>query len=372
VNRLRNRLPVLVWMMLTTSILFAFMSAQASDKPFVITPIVKGLGITWGMTFLDDNTLVFTQRSGKAGLLNIQTSQVTWLSGLPEVYAERQGGLLDVKAAPDYAQTGWLYFTYSKPTFTSAVTTLARAKLSADKLVNWQDLLVTNSESAQDIHFGSRIAFDNQGHVFLGVGDRGSRGKAQDLTNHAGTIIRLNMDGSIPKDNPFINNPKALDEIWSYGHRNPQGLVFDVNTNRLWEMEHGPRGGDEINLIEKGLNYGWPIVSQGKEYFSGSPVGERFKAGMIEPIKVYIPSIAPSDLIVYQGNEFPQWQGSLFSGALVLRHLNQVLLNKQGQAVAENRYLQSLNQRVRSVTQDKQGRLYVATDNGVIYRLSAQ
>ncbi|MBN2866604.1 MAG: PQQ-dependent sugar dehydrogenase [Thiotrichales bacterium] len=360
--------------MVITLVSVVLFPAQANDKtrdqPFVMTPVAKGLGITWGMTFLNDTTLLFTQRSGQAGLLTFPMGKITWLSGLPEVYAERQGGLLDVKAAPDYARTGWIYFTYSKPTFTSAVTTLARAKLSADKLVDWQDLLVTQSESSQDIHFGSRIAFDHQGHVFFSVGDRGSRGKAQELSNHAGTIIRMNMDGSIPKDNPFVGNTSALDEIWSYGHRNPQGLVFDVNTNRLWEMEHGPRGGDEINLIEKGLNYGWPLVSQGKEYFSGSPVGERYKAGMIEPVKVYIPSIAPSDLLVYQGDEFPNWQGSLFSGALVLRHLNQVTLDKDGKAVTEQRYLESLDQRVRSLAQDKQGRIYVATDNGVIYRLS--
>ena len=342
------------------------------EKPFVIKAIAEELGIVWGMDFLDDNRLIFTQRSGQAGVLSINTGLVTWLQGLPEVYDERQGGLLDVKVAPDYAQSAWIYFTYSKPTNGSAVTTLARAKLLEGKRLDWQDLLVTQSESFDDIHFGSRIAFDEQGHVFFSVGDRGNRANAQNLKNHAGTIIRLNMDGSVPRDNPFVGNADALNEIWSYGHRNPQGLVFDKNTNRLWGIEHGPRGGDEINLIEKGQNYGWPIVSQGKEYFSGSPVGERHKEGMIEPVKVYIPSIAPSGLIVYQGNEFSNWQGSLFAGALVLRHLNQIVLDKDGKAVAEHRYLEELNQRVRSLTQDKQGRIYVATDNGLIYRLSAQ
>lgn len=359
----------IMFLMLFTTIL---LPVNASEKPFVIKPVAENLGIVWGMDFLDETNLIFTQRSGQAGVLNIQTGLLTWLKGLPEVHDESQGGLLDVKAAPDYAQTGWVYFTYSKPTVTSAVTTLARAKLSGNKLLNWQDLLVTQSESFQDIHFGSRIAFDDQGHVFFSVGDRGSRANAQDLTNHAGTIIRLNRDGSVPKDNPFVGNANVLDEIWSYGHRNPQGLVFDRQTNRLWEIEHGPRGGDEINLIEKGQNYGWPIVSQGKEYFSGSPVGERHKEGMVEPVKVYIPSIAPSGLIVYQENEFRKWQGSLFAGALVLRHLNQVVLDENGKAIAEQRYLQALDQRVRSLTQDKQGRIYVATDNGVIYRLSAQ
>ena len=355
---------------LTAIVLPVNANEKQNDKPFVIQPIAEALGIVWGMDFLDDNNLIFTQRSGQAGVLNINTGLVTWLQGLPEVYDERQGGLLDVKLAPDYEKSGWIYFTYSKPTNGSAVTTLARAKLLEGKRLDWQDLLVTQSESFDDIHFGSRIAFDEQGHVFFSVGDRGNRANAQNLKNHAGSIIRLNLDGSVPRDNPFVGNADALNEIWSYGHRNPQGLVFDNKTDRLWGIEHGPRGGDEINLIEKGQNYGWPIVSQGKEYFSGSPVGEGHKEGMVEPIKVYIPSIAPSGLIVYQGNEFPKWQGSLFAGALVLRHLNQIVLDKDGKAVAEQRYLQELNQRVRSLTQDKQGRIYVATDNGIIYRLS--
>ena len=362
-----NVVRMILLMFFTASIL----TVQANEKPYVIKPLVQDLGIVWGMDFLDDTHLIFTQRSGQVGVFNIQTGLLKWLAGLPEIYDERQGGLLDVKLSPDYLKTGWVYFTYSKPTTGSAVTVLARAQLTEDSLVNWQDVFITKSEGFQDIHFGSRIAFDGQGHVFFSVGDRGNRKNAQDLKNHAGTIIRLNRDGSVPKDNPFVGIPNALDEIWSYGHRNPQGLVFDLETNRLWEMEHGPRGGDEINLIEKGQNYGWPVVSQGREYFSGSPVGERHKAGMREPIKVYVPSIAPSGLMLYQGNEFSDWQGNLFAGALVLRHLNQVVLDKHGTALKEHRFLQELDQRVRSLTQDQQGRIYVATDKGVIYRLSA-
>ncbi|CAN8141400.1 hypothetical protein THIOSC13_620001 [uncultured Thiomicrorhabdus sp.] len=195
---------------------------------------------------------MFTQRSGKLGLLNLQTKLITWLSGLPEVYAQRQGGLLDVKVAESFAYTGLVYLTYSKPIAASSVTTLARAKLQGDKLVDWQDLLITDSSSATSIHYGSRITFDGKGHVFFSVGDRGQRHQAQNLSNHQGTIIRLHLDGSVPEDNPFVNLPDALPEIWSYGHRNPQGLFFDKTTNQLWQIEHGPRGGDEINLIEKG------------------------------------------------------------------------------------------------------------------------
>lgn len=337
---------------------------------FEVTEVASGLGIPWGMAFLDDDRMILTQRDGEAHLLTVSSGAVMPLKGVPTVYDFGQGGLLDVQPSPDFAETDWLYFTYSKPTDQSAVTTLARAKIDGDTLVDWEDLLVTQSESNRSIHFGSRIAFDNQGHVFFSVGDRGQRDLAQQRSNHAGTVIRLTLAGEVPKDNPFVNTPGALPEIWSYGHRNPQGLAFDKATGRLWEIEHGPRGGDEINLIEKGGNYGWPLVSRGKEYGSGEPVGRPHQAGMIDPIMVYIPSIAPSSLLLYTGDAFPQWQGNLFAGALVLRHLNQVVLSPDGQPFAEHRLLKDLNQRIRSLAQDAQGRLYVATDSGKLYRLS--
>lgn len=345
-------------------------AAIADDQRFYIEKIASHLGVIWGMDFINSNRIVFTHREGKAGLLNLTTKQVTWLSGVPEVYAENQGGLLDVAIPADYAETGWIYFTYSKPELLQARTTLARAKLHNESLTDWQDLLVSDSASLRNIHFGSRIAFDGKGHVFFSIGDRGVRANAQDLTNHAGSILRLNMDGSVPKDNPFVNRADALDEIWSYGHRNPQGLYYDVKTEQLWEIEHGPRGGDEINLIERGQNYGWPIVSQGQEYFSDFAVGVKHKAGMQEPVKVYIPSIAPSDLLVYYGEEFKEWQKDLLTGALKLQHLNHIVLNEGQKPVNENRYLQNLNQRIRSVVVDDAGRLYVGTDSGNIYRVT--
>ncbi|MDG6772855.1 PQQ-dependent sugar dehydrogenase [Thiomicrorhabdus sp. ZW0627] len=353
-------------------LLFVFLiqPAFASEQPFNIKKLAGNLGVVWGMDFVDSNRIIFTQREGKAGLLDLSNNQVTWLSGVPEVHAEGQGGLLDVAIPPDYAKSGWIYFTYSKPDLLQAQTTLARAKLHNTSLIDWQDLLVSDSASFRNIHFGSRIAFDGKGHVFFSIGDRGERSNAQDLTNHAGSIICLNMDGSVPKDNPFVGNTKARDEIWSYGHRNPQGLYYDLKTDRLWEIEHGPQGGDEINLIKKGKNYGWPIVSQGKEYFSSIDVGVNHKPGMEEPVKVYIPSIAPSDLQVYHGTEFKDWEGNLLTGALKLQHLNRITLNDKLQAVSESRYLQNLNQRIRSLAVDEIGRIYVGTDSGNIYRLT--
>lgn len=342
----------------------------ASEKLIHIEKLASQLGVVWGMDFVDANRILFTQRAGKAGLLDLNNNEVTWLSGLPEVHAHNQGGLLDVKIPADYAKHGWIYFTYSKPDLLQAQTTLARARLEKMALADWQDLLVTDSASFRNIHFGSRIAFDDEGHLFFSVGDRGERASAQNLGNHAGTILRLNRDGSVPKDNPFVGDPNARDEIWSFGHRNPQGLYFDSETGRLWEIEHGPRGGDEINLIEKGKNYGWPIVSQGKEYFSNTQVGVKHKRGMQEPLKVYVPSIAPSDLTVYRGQEFAAWQGDLLTGALKLQHLNRIRLDESLQPVNEQRYLQALNERIRSLAVDGSGRIYIGTDSGHIYRLS--
>ncbi|WP_019896242.1 PQQ-dependent sugar dehydrogenase [Hydrogenovibrio halophilus] len=344
-------------------------SLADSENPTLET-VAEDLGITWGMAFLDDQRLILTQREGRAGILDLSTQKIVWLDGVPDVLAVGQGGLLDVKLSPDYAQSGWVYFTYSKPKGTSGVTTLARAKLNGQRLSDWQDLLVTKSDSYRNIHFGSRIAFDHQGHVFFTVGDRGQRENAQDLSNHAGTVIRLNLDGSVPDDNPFVSDPDALDDIWSYGHRNPQGLMFDRETNRLWEIEHGPQGGDEINVIEKGQNYGWPQVSQGKEYVLGTEIGVDHKAGMVDPVKVYTPSIAPSDLLIYRGQKLAAWQGDLFTGALALTHLNRVVLGADQTVEDEKRYLDDKDERVRSLAEGPDGFLYLATDAGKIYRIS--
>ncbi len=226
------------------------------------------------------------------------------------------------------------------------------------------------SASATGRHFGSRIVFDVQGHLFFSVGDRGVRPNGQDLTTHAGSILRLNLDGSLPADNPFLNRPGALPEIYSFGHRNPQGLAYDAKRERLWSIEHGPRGGDEINLIKAGENYGWPVVSHGKEYWGPMMVGEAtHKAGMMDPVKVYVPSIAPGSLLLYSGKAFPGWRDDLFSGALKLTHLNRVSLNQEGQPVAEERLLESLGERIRALAEDPQGWLYLSTDSGKILRL---
>jgi glucose/arabinose dehydrogenase len=322
------------------------------------------------MAFLNDDELIFTERQGNIKILNLDNLKITRLRGSADVVAEGQGGMLDVAKAPDYTAGGWLYFTYSKGTAAGVVTTLARAKRDNNQLSDWQDLLVTASATSTGRHFGSRIAFDQNGHVFFGIGDRGKRDNAQNLNNHAGTVMRLRLDGSIPDDNPFLARQNVRPEIWSYGHRNPQGLLYDAVKGNLWSIEHGPRGGDEINLVEKGRNYGWPVISYGKEYWGPVSVGEGTeKAGMEQPVKVYIPSIAPGSLLLYSGVAFPQWQGNLFSGALKLQHLNRVTLSLDNKAIGEERLLGDLNERIRALAQSPEGWIYFSTDSGKIMRI---
>lgn len=341
-----------------------------SNPNFKLELLAQGLGVPWGMAFLNDRELIFTERQGNIRILNLESLEITTLRGTVEVDAKGQGGMLDVATGPDYTTRDWLYFTYSKSTVSGAVTTLARARRRGNQLSDWQELLVTDSATSGYRHFGSRIAFDQQGHVFFGVGDRGERDSAQNLSSHAGTIMRLRLDGSIPDDNPFLSRDNALPEIWSYGHRNPQGLLYDNNTGNLWSIEHGPRGGDEINLVVKGANYGWPVISYGKEYWGPVSIGEGTeKPGMEQPVKVYIPSIAPGSLLLYSATAFPQWQGNLFSGALKLRHLNRVSISMDNKAIAEERLLGDLNERIRALAQSPEGWIYFSTDSGKIIRM---
>ncbi len=351
---------------------------QHQGQAFVVEQLADGLGVTWGMAWVGPQRLLLSQRNGRVRLLDLQSGRLSEVSGAPRVRASGQGGLLDLVSGPDQQSSMpmgdntqlWLFFTYSKPQSGGGVTTLARARLQGLQLVDWQDLLVTRSAGSSDRHYGSRIAFDGQGHLFFSVGDRGERPNGQDLGTHAGSILRLNLDGSVPQDNPFQGRSDALPQIWSYGHRNPQGLAFDPLTQRLWAIEHGPRGGDELNLILPGANYGWPLVSYGKEYWAPLQVGEgTHREGTEQPAKVYIPSIAPSSLLFYQGEAFDGWRGNLFAGALKLQHLNRLVLDPQGNVIEEQRLLTQLGERIRSLLQGPEGWLYLSTDSGKLLRL---
>jgi len=344
---------------------------QNSNENYQVELVTENLQVTWGMAFLSKDKLLFTQRNGKVGLFNIKNQQVSWIKNVPAVYHNGQAGLLDVAISPDYQKTGWIYFTYSKKLADKSATVLAKAKLQGNKLQHWQDILISQSKEDTNYHYGSRIAFDSIGHVFFTIGDRGNRPNAQNLKNHAGSTLRLNLDGSTPDDNPFVNQSNVLPEIWAYGQRNPQGLVYDKQKNRLWSIEHGPRGGDEINLLEAGKNYGWPVISYGKEYWGPVDVGEgTHKKGMLQPVKYYVPSIAPSSLMLYSGKAFPQWQGNLFAGALKLKHLNRVVINDNAKAIAEERLLETLEERIRCVIESPEGVIYLSTDSGKILRMT--
>jgi len=352
-------------------ILLSICILSLNAKEFKTKILAQVDTVVWGMSFISDTEMLLTLKNGKIKLLNIKTQKLTSIDAPMKSHQKGQGGLLDIKTSPNFKDDSFVYFTYSKKQRDEISTTLARAKFINNSFSNFEELLVSKNSSNTGFHFGSRITFDDKGHVFFSIGDRGVRKNSQNLKNHSGTIIRLNLDGSIPKDNPFINNANALDEIYSYGHRNPQGLFYDIKKQKLYSNEHGPRGGDEINLVLKGKNYGWPTITYGKEYYGPISIGEgTHKKGMLQPIKTYIPSIAPSSLLVYSGKLFKQFEGDLFSGALKLRHLNRVVLDKNDKVLKEERLLKNLEERIRNVIEGPKGYIYISTDSGKIIKLS--
>ncbi|WP_105902695.1 PQQ-dependent sugar dehydrogenase [Vibrio gangliei] len=345
-----------------------------TDKQYNTQIMADSLGVIWGMDWVNDRQLIMTDRNGEVYLFDINTRQKINLAGLPDIKVSGQGGLLDVARYTDSNQQTWFYFTYVKPLDGgNSATTLARAQLDITnkKLTQWQDLLVTDSADSSSKHFGSRITFDQQGHVYFGVGDRGNRDNGQNSQNQAASILRLNVDGSIPQNNPFVENKKGNPAVWSFGHRNPQGLVFDQKRKILWEVEHGPRGGDEINLIKPGLNFGWAKTSHGKEYWNPMDVGEaKTLPGIEAPVMVYVPSIAPSSAVIYHGEAFSSWNGNMLIGALAGTHINMVSFDEQNQLKDEIRLVEDLNERIRDIIVDEKGLIYFSTDSGKLYQLS--
>ncbi|NNE63042.1 MAG: PQQ-dependent sugar dehydrogenase [Gammaproteobacteria bacterium] len=344
----------------------------SEGMPVMVEEIAAGLGIPWGMDFLDRDTLIYTERSGTIGVLDLPSGQYQTIKQLDNLFHKGECGLLDVKVSPDYDANRLVYFTYAKDISGGGNTSLAVARVENNKISDWTDLFIAKHDSTDDFrHCGSRITFDDQNHLFISTGDRGHRPNSQELSNHAGKIIRLNLDGTVPEDNPFVGVENAQNEIWSYGHRNPQGLFYDKTTERLWSNEHGPLGGDEVNLINAGQNYGWPVVSHGKDYGTGAKIGEGpEKAGMERPYKIWNPSIAPAGLLVYRGTDLTEWEGNLFSTALAQRHLNRLVLDSTGRVIFEERLLEELRDRFRAIIQNDAGEIYVSTDNGRILKLS--
>lgn len=347
---------------------------RSEGQKFVVDEVMKRDGVIWGFDFLPSGDILFTERAGTLGLLDMKTKKVTSIKGVPQVFNEDQGGLLDVKLHPDFKKTKWVYLSYAKPVEGKSTTAFGRGRLEGDTLKDYKDLFVAKDPSTNSIHYGSRIVFDGKGKVFVSVGERNERPWVQSLKHHMGKIVRLNDDGSVPKDNPFVGQKDALPEIWSLGHRNQQGLALHPITGELWEAEMGPLGGDELNLIKPGANYGWPVLTYGREY-SGKPMGEgQEKPGFENPVAHWVPSISPSGLAFHSGRAFPKWKGNAFLANLGGTHIRRVVLEKEGRTakvVAQESLLGDMNTRFRDVQESPEGHLMAATDDGRILRLRA-
>jgi glucose/arabinose dehydrogenase len=347
---------------------------QTEQAQIQVTELASGLQHPWGLDFLPDGRILVTERPGQLRVYDPEQGLQPPIKGLPAVAVHGQGGLLDVAVHPDFEKNRWVYLSYAaegkeKGTFGTEV---ARAKLINGKLQQVETLFVAQPKVDGGAHFGSRLVFDGKGHLFITLGDRGKRDPAQDLSNHIGTVVRLHEDGSVPEDNPFVGSKEARPEIYSYGHRNVQGATLNPFTGELWAHEHGPQGGDEINLPKPGVNYGWPVITYGVNYGSGTKIGEGIteKEGMIQPLYYWDPSIAPSGMLFYNGNKFPEWQGDLLVGSLKFQTLVRLEL-KDGEVVDEERMLKGEYGRVRDVEQGPDGYVYLVTDagNGKLLRL---
>ncbi len=336
--------------------------------------VATGVRVPFGMAFLPDSRALVTDRPGTLWLLDIRTGAMTRVTGVPAVSDSVDGGLLDIEVHPDYARSGWLYFSYSEKTDSGKATVVERARLRDARLVDRQRLFAAYPAVAGDYHFGSRLAIKD-GYLFITLGERELSALAQELWTDLGKIVRLYDDGRIPNDNPFVGRAGARPEIWSYGHRNPHGLAFHPQTGELWESEHGPLGGDEINVIKRGLNYGWPTVTFGREY-DGGPVGDGLTQapGMEPPVFHYATSAALTGIAFYTGSAFPQWRNNLFVGAMTLRFLARLVV-ANGRVEREEKLLLEKKWRVRVVQTGPDGFIYLgvqrASDEtgGVIARI---
>jgi glucose/arabinose dehydrogenase len=353
--------------------LIALPLAASENEPegqgYRVEHLMKQQDVIFGFDFLPDGDILFTERGGALRRLHPRSGRITSISGIPAVAAGGQGGLLDVRLAADFATTARVYLTWSEPTSADQATTAwGDGVLAGSELRDFHRRFSADAISHNDIHYGSRLEFDDAGHLFVSIGERNERQQAQNPGVHNGKILRFNRDGTVPHDNPFSNQPGARAEIWSLGHRNPQGLAFDPATRSLWEAEFGPRGGDEINRIEPGRNYGWPVITYGREYH-GPRIGEGTeKPGMEQPVTYYTPSISPSGIGLYTGNRFPAWQGNLFVATLSGQQLRRLVL-RDGRVVQQEILLDDRGWAFRQVRTGPDGYLYFSTDDGRIGRL---
>ena len=348
---------------------------QSEKQSFRVVTLTQGLQHPWSLAFLPDGRLLITERAGRLRIVQKDfTLDPKPISGLPKIIAGGQGGLFDVVLHPQYSQNGWIYFAYSEAGKGGWGTALARGKLVGHQMTDVQVLFSMEPKTRSNQHFGGRIVFDEAGYVYLTLGDRGEMARAQLLGDHAGSIIRLHDDGRVPKDNPFVNTAEAKPEKFTLGNRNVQGVAIHPKTGEVWTHEHGPQGGDEINIIKPARNYGWPIITHGVNYGTGTKIGEgTAKAGLEQPLYVWVPSIAPSGMAFYKGNAFTNWNNNLFIGALRAETLVRIELSGD-KVVNEERLLKGSIGRIRDVRLGPDQFIYLLTDEraGGLYRLEPQ
>ncbi|MCZ6608678.1 MAG: PQQ-dependent sugar dehydrogenase [Alphaproteobacteria bacterium] len=355
----------------------AALSAVAQDRvyrseraAFRLNTIAGGLARPWGLAFLPGGDILVTERPGRLRMVRGGRLQRRPVGGVPKVVARGQGGLLDVIAHPRFAENRLIYLSYAARGAGGVGTHVARARLNGSKLTDVRVIFAALPRNSGGVHFGSRMVFGRDGALYITSGERGEPEDAQKLATHTGKVIRITDTGAVPPDNPFAGRAGAKPEIFTFGHRNPQGIALHPATGKIWVVEHGPKGGDEINILSPGTNYGWPVITYGRSY-AGFSIGEgTHKPGMAQPIKYWVPSIAPSSMAFYTGARFPGWTGSLFVGALVLKHLNRLTLNGD-RVVGEERLLSDWGMRIRDVRNGPDGYLYILTDEdpGALVRL---
>ena len=347
-----------------------FFVIESEGTQLKVETVTDSITIPFGMDFLPDGRLLVSDRAvGKMMIVNTETGAKELLQGVPPVIGQGDGGLLDILVHPDYKNNGWIYFSYSEGDTTANTMVVDRAKLDGLKLVALERLFTALPYYKKPLHHGSRLVLTD-GYLYIAMGEKTDlQDSAQTLNNHLGKVLRIYEDGRVPADNPYVGKPNTKPEVWSYGLRNPNGLTLNPFTGELWEHEHGPMGGDEINIIKPGLNYGWPVITYGLNYDS-TKVGEGIttKEGMEQPLYYYKPSIAPSGMQFYTSDVISVWKGNLFIGSMVLRHLNRLVI-ENNKVIKEERLLTDKNMLVRSVKQGSDGYLYLGVDGGKILRI---
>lgn len=341
---------------------------ENTDINYTLEVVIPDLDNPWGMVFLPDESILFTEKSGQ--LIHYKDGKKTIIEGLPEIYVRGQGGLLDIELHPNYKENGWLYLSFSSPEGEGegGNTAIMRAKLQAYKLVNKELLYKAVPNTKKGQHWGSRLEFDNEGYLYFSIGDRGQRDEnPQDITLDGGKIYRIHDDGRIPEDNPFVNTQNAKTAIYSYGHRNPQGLTLHPQTGEIWEHEHGPKGGDEINIINKGKNYGWPVISYGVNYSGTTFTDITEKKGMEQPVFYWVPSIAPCGMTFVTSDKYPEWKGNLLVGSLKFKYLERLVLKNNKVIKREKLFVN--NNDVRNVRQAPDGYLYFSMEGKGIVKI---